>query len=122
MYQEEKKKKLVFLIGNKGDEERKISYEDAEKFAKQFKLKYIETSAKLDKGIKKALIYLLDQIIESMTLYNSISSVETNDKFLLDSKTFKEESFWEKFCKKYSSIFKKNSRKNYLFQTKNKIK
>ena len=38
----------------------------------EYKSKDMETSAKLDKGIKKALIYLLDQIIESKALYNSI--------------------------------------------------
>ena len=58
----------------------------------------METSAKLDKGIKKALVYLLDQIIESKALYNSISSIETNDQFHLNSKTLKEERFWKKFC------------------------
>ena len=40
----------------------------------------METSAK---GIKKALIYLLAQIIKSKALYKSISSIETNDKFNL---------------------------------------
>ena len=53
----------------------------------------METSTKLDKGIKKAFIYLLDQIIKSKALYNSIILIETNDKFHLDSKTLKEESF-----------------------------
>ncbi len=32
----------------------------------------IETFAKLDKGVKKTLAYLLDEIIESNPSYNSI--------------------------------------------------
>ena len=100
IYHEEKEEVIGLLIGNKCDKERKVSYEEAEKFAKKYKLKYMETSAKLDKGIKKALVYLLDQIIESKVIYNSINSIEINNKFNLDSKILKEESTQENFCQK----------------------
>ena len=108
MYQEEKKEVIGILIGNKCDKQRIVNYKDAEKFAKKYNLKYMETSARLDKGIKKALIYLLDHIIESKAIYTRIDSIETNDNFHLDSKTLKEEkeeSIWKKICKKLS--FKK---------------
>ena len=53
--------------------------EEAQKFAKQHGLKrYLETSAKLDKNIKKVVAYLLEEIIDSKALYNSLSSVDTN--------------------------------------------
>ena len=70
----------------------------------------METSAK---GIKKALIYLLDQIIESKALYNSISSIEINDKFHLDSKSSKEESFVKNFVK--NVVFFKRSKEKIIY-------
>ena len=39
---------------------------------------YLETSAKLDKNIKKAVACLLEEIIESKALYNSLISVDVN--------------------------------------------
>ena len=65
------------LIGNKCDCERIVNEEEAKKFANEHGLKYLETSAKLDKNIKKAIALLLEEIIESKALYNSISSVKT---------------------------------------------
>ena len=65
------------ILGNKSDLNRQVSYEDAQKFADEKGLEYFETSAKLDKGIKKAIVSLLEEITESKTLYNSLRSVNS---------------------------------------------
>ena len=72
LYKEENEKVVGLLIGNKSDCERKVNKEEAIKFAKEHELKYIETSAKLDKNLKKAIAILLEEIIESKALYNSL--------------------------------------------------
>ena len=94
-----------------------MSYEEANKFAAEKKLKYFETSAKFDKNIKKSIASLLETIIESKTVYNSLSSndllksetgtninnnqnnEENNEAFQLDPKKVNEESWYHKFCK-----------------------
>ena len=65
LYKEQNEKVVGLLIGNKCDCKPKINKEKAEKFAEEHGLKYIETSAKLDKNIKKAIVYLLEEIIKS---------------------------------------------------------
>ena len=75
------------LIGNKCDSEREIEYDIAKKYAKEHNLKYIETSAKLDINIKKAIAMLLEQIIESKNkLYTSIGSLDTTNSFIISKK------------------------------------
>ena len=100
LYKNEKENVIGLLIGNKCDAVRKVKYEEAKKFAEHHGLVYIETSAKLDKGVKKALACLLNEIIESKANYVSISPEETNDKFQLDPQKLEEESFCSRFCKK----------------------
>ena len=63
LYKEENEKVVGLLIGNKCDLERKVSEEEAEKFADEHGLKYLETSAKLDKKVRKAIACLLELII-----------------------------------------------------------
>lgn len=48
----------VILVGNKSDLERKVSVEEAEETARQFGVKYFETSAREDKNINEAFDYL----------------------------------------------------------------
>ena len=57
-YKEQNEKVVGLLIGNKCDLEleRKVDEENAKEFAKEHGLKYIETSAKSDKNVKKAII------------------------------------------------------------------
>ena len=105
LYKTEKEEVIGVLIGNKSDinnEERKVNYEDAKQFADENGLEYFEGSAKTDKYIKKAIVSLLNEIIESKALYNSISSIsstETDNKTLeLNSKNLKKESFCQRFC------------------------
>ena len=64
LYKEENEKVVGLLIGNKCDlDDRKVSEEEAEKFADEHGLKYLETSAKLDKKVRKAIACLLEIII-----------------------------------------------------------
>ncbi len=53
------------ILGNKCDIERKVNQEKAKKFAEECKLKYLETSAKLDKNLRKAIASLLNIIIDA---------------------------------------------------------
>ena len=76
-------------------------------------MKYFETSAKADIKIKKAIASLLKEIIESKALYNSLSSIDTLDKSFESLESFKlepvkvvAESFWKKFCAKFSQLFR----------------
>ena len=66
------------LIGNKSDIERDVTYEEAKKFADDHELTYFETSAKLDKNIKKAVAVLLSKIIATR-LFTSLESVKSLD-------------------------------------------
>ena len=78
-YKELKEKVIGVLIGNKSDiedETRVIKYEDAKLFTEKYGLEYFEVSAKTDKYIKKAIVALLNELIESRTIYNSLSSVD----------------------------------------------
>ena len=66
LYKEQNENFVGILIGNKSDCKRKVSEQEAKLFALEYGLrKYFETSAKLDKNIKKSITYLLEQIIKS---------------------------------------------------------
>ena len=74
LFKEQNEKVVGLLIGNKCDNERKVDEEEAKKFARDYGLKkYFETSAKLDKKIKKAIAYLLEEIIKSKQVDNNLS-------------------------------------------------
>ena len=77
LFKEQNEKVVGLLIGNKCDNERKVDEEEAKKFARDYGLKkYFETSAKLDKKIKKAIAYLLEEIIKSKQVDNNLSNNE----------------------------------------------
>ena len=85
---------MGLLIGNKCDREREVPEEEAKKLAKDFGFKkYLETSAKLDKNIKKAIACLLEEIINSKASKKSSSPVNNgnnvNNNFSLKSEKFK---------------------------------
>ena len=66
LYKEQNENFVGILIGNKSDCKRKVSEQEAKLFALEHGLrKYFETSATLDKNIKKSITYLLEQIIKS---------------------------------------------------------
>ena len=57
---------LIILVGNKSDliEKRVISYEEAEKLAKEFNINYFECSAKTGENINVAFNDLIEQMVE----------------------------------------------------------
>ena len=56
------------LVGNKIDleDERKVSSEEAQELAAQHKMKYIETSAKLNKNIDELMSHLMEEVYKKM--------------------------------------------------------
>ena len=64
-YKEVNKKVIGLLIGNKCDLKHVVDEEKANEFAEEHGLKYLETSAKLDKNLKKAIVCILEKIIQS---------------------------------------------------------
>ena len=102
LYKEEKENIVGVLIGNKCDIERQVSYDEAKKFADELGLEYFEVSAKLDKNVKKAIAFLLSEIIESKKNYDVLSSVNRGTTFVLDQKKLRKESFCSRFCKKFN--------------------
>ena len=84
LYREENENVVGLLLGNKCDLEHKIDEEEADEFAKEHGLLYMETSAKSDKNVKKAIAYLIKKINESQITFESLSSVNT--QFSLHSK------------------------------------
>ena len=89
-YKEENEKVIGLLIGNKCDYERKVNIEEAKKFAEEHGLKYLETSAKLDKNLRKAIACILEKIIQSKEnkeskeikrkteIYSHLSSIDSD--------------------------------------------
>ena len=76
LYKEENDNVVGLLIGNKCDCERKVNEEDAKKFADEHGLKYIETSAKLDINIKKAIATILEEIIKSKNINREFIKID----------------------------------------------
>ena len=93
-YKNEKENVVGVLIGNKCDEIRQVNYEEAKKFADEHGLEYFETSAKLDKKLKKAIASLLEKIIDSKAHWNSLDK----ERFQLNPRKTNE-GFLEKTCK-----------------------
>jgi len=65
------------LIGNKYDlvaenpEVRRVSREEAEKFAKTYSLNYMETSAKTGFNVKESFEFLVETINEELKKYQN---------------------------------------------------
>ena len=79
IYKEENENIVGILIGNKSDNKHNVKEEEAIQFTFKHELRrYFETSAKLDKNIKKSITYLLEQIIQSKTS-------ENDENLLIDS-------------------------------------
>ena len=68
---------MGLLIGNKCDCKRKVNEEEAKKFSLEHKLKYLETSAKLDINIKKAIATILEEIIKSESISREYKQIDT---------------------------------------------
>ena len=81
LFLNENEKVIGVLLGNKSDiteEYRKVEREDAELLAKKLELKYFETSALTDKYIKKAIVSLLNSIIEEKSMILKKSNKSKN--------------------------------------------
>ena len=97
LYKKENENVIGILIGNKCECIHEVTEDKAKKFVGDHGLKnYFETSAKLDKNLKKALACLLEEIIESKALYNSLRSVDVN--FSLKPEKKEEKSGKKKKC------------------------
>ena len=92
LYKNQKENVVGILIGNKCDNERQVEYNIAKKFAEEHDLKYLETSAKLDKNVKKAIATLLELIIEykKNKLYINISPLDKSSNFVISKEKQKE--------------------------------
>ena len=77
LYKEENEEVVGLLIGNKCDRELKVNKEEAKHFAEEHRLKYLETSAKLDKNLRKAIACLLEKIIK----FKENIEAEDNEEF-----------------------------------------
>ena len=100
-YKKEKKDVVGLIIGNKCEceSERKVDFDEAKAFAEQHQLHYLETSAKLDKNLKKAIVIVLKNIIESKknndTIESSttVSSIDYCPSYKLDKKKVKKRKY-----------------------------
>ena len=56
------------LVGNKIDleDDRKVTSEEAKSLAEQHKMKYFETSAKLNKNIDELMTHLMERVYQKM--------------------------------------------------------
>ena len=84
MYKQEKENVVGLLIGNKCDRPSEVDINEVEKFAEEHGLIYMETSAKSDKNIKKAIVRLLKKIKDAKLLFDSTSSVDTQFSLKLE--------------------------------------
>ena len=76
----------IIIVGNKLDKEdmRDITREEAEKFAKENKYKYFETSAKTGEGVDDAIRDLVNQVLEKSEQFeeerNERKSIKINSE------------------------------------------
>jgi Ras-related protein Rab-1A len=93
---------INFLVGNKSDleEDRKIQKDDGEKFAKEKKLIFFESSAKTNENVEKIYMYfaykLVNYFSENKDKY--INSDITKNKLKLNAEEIKIEQKEEKNC------------------------
>ena len=91
----------IVLIGNKIDliNERKISREEAIKVAEEHKIKYFETSAKDDIGIKGAINEIVKDILENKK--EEKIEVKNNNEIILEKEKNDNEGNNENNCYSY---------------------
>lgn len=86
------KEKSLLLVGNKIDMERTITNEEGKNFAKEYHLKYFETSAKTGEGINECFneiykdIYDKNKILEGGNQEKNENNEKNNQNIKLDQK------------------------------------
>ena len=70
----------LVLFGNKIDEKRKVTSEEAKNFAEKMKIAYFETSAKTKEGINEGFSYIVNETYEKLEkkIENNIKLEEKN--------------------------------------------
>ncbi len=81
----------LVLIGNKSDLERKISYENCEKFSEDLNIKYFETSALSDDNVNEIFYYLLNEIINKK---NIMEKNDNQNSIIINNKKKKKKNSW----------------------------
>ena len=89
----------LVLVGNKSDlsDIREVSFEEAEKFAKDINIKYFETSAEKNIGISDMMNYIVNKCISIIKSRNEEGFRETVQESSLDLSNFnnnKKNKFW----------------------------
>jgi small GTP-binding protein len=80
----------LVLVGNKSDlsDNREVSFEEAEKFAKDINIKYFETSAEKNIGISDMMKYIVNKCISIIKSKNEEGFRETVQESSLDLSNF----------------------------------
>ena len=73
----------MILVGNKTEEPRLLSEKDGQRYAKNFNIPYIETSAKTGKNVKEMFEMIIKEIDESLDLSDIDSYVTSHEKVQL---------------------------------------
>jgi small GTP-binding protein len=69
------------LVGNKCDrDDRKVSYEEGNKLAKEFNMQFFETSAKTNYNVNETFTFLTREILNTCEVKPPIGNVILNDK------------------------------------------
>ena len=86
------KEKSLILVGNKIDMKREISTEEGKNFAKEYNLKYFESSAKTGEGINESFneiykdIYEKNKILEGGNQKKDDNNDDNEQKIQLEKK------------------------------------
>jgi len=120
--------KIVYLVGNKIDvkpEEREVTKEEIEEFAKNKNFKYFETSARTQKGINEAFEEMFKDFYEKSKIINKKKDNEVDIKINKAKTNYLYEIF-KKFNKKNSNehfeINKNDNKKNININNQNNNK
>lgn len=111
-YKENKSKELkdiIYLIGNKIDllDNREVSKQEAEEFAKLHNIKYYEVSAKSGENIEKIFNDIGEELVKTYKNGNiyAFNLDENSPKFLEKNDLLDNKSCWDKLMESIKNIF-----------------